>query len=56
MKLEVDAIGIYVRDMKKMVGFYREALGYTIEWDGGCFAGVRMPIRPRHNLSLLHKK
>lgn len=42
MKLEIGAIGIYVKDMKKMVGFYRDALGYAIEWDGGCFACVRM--------------
>lgn len=42
MKLEVGAIGIYVKDIKKMVEFYRNVMGYNIEWDGGCFVGVRM--------------
>jgi lactoylglutathione lyase len=42
MKLEIGAIGIYVKDIKKMVEFYRDAMGYDIEWDGGSFAGVRM--------------
>lgn len=40
MKLEVGAIGIYVKDIKKMVEFYRDAMGYDIEWDGGYFYGT----------------
>jgi lactoylglutathione lyase len=42
MKLEVGAIGIYVKNIKQMVEFYRDAMGFNIEWDGGCFAGVKM--------------
>lgn len=42
MKHEVGAIGIYVKDIKKMVEFYRDVMGFDIEWDGGCFAGARM--------------
>lgn len=42
MKLELGAIGIYVKDIKKMVEFYRDVMGFDIEWNGGCFAGARM--------------
>ncbi|MFZ5354869.1 MAG: VOC family protein [Bacillota bacterium] len=42
MKLEIGAIGIYVKDIEKMVEFYRDAMGCDIEWNGGSFAGVRM--------------
>lgn len=42
LKLEVGAIGIYIKDIKKMVEFYRDVMEYDIEWDGGMFAGVRM--------------
>jgi lactoylglutathione lyase len=42
MKLEFGAIGIYVNDIKKMVEFYRDVIGFDIEWDGGCFAGAKM--------------
>jgi lactoylglutathione lyase len=42
MKLEVGAIGIYVKDMKQIVEFYRDAMGFNIDWDGGSFAGVKM--------------
>lgn len=42
MKLEFGAMGIYVNDLEKMVKFYRDIIGFGIEWDGGCFAGAKM--------------
>jgi lactoylglutathione lyase len=29
-----DMVGIFVKDMHTMVSFYREVLGFDIEWDG----------------------
>lgn len=42
MKLEFEALGICVKDIKNMVEFYRDVMGFEIQWDGGCFAGARM--------------
>lgn len=42
MKHEVGAIGISVKNIKQMVEFYRNVMGFDISWDGGGFAGVRM--------------
>lgn len=42
MDLQINALGIAVRDMGTMVNFYREALGFPLDWDGGGFAGARL--------------
>lgn len=34
MGIRFDAIGIFVRDLRKMVDFYRDVLGVDIDWDG----------------------
>jgi lactoylglutathione lyase len=34
MGIKFDAIGIFVADLKKMVGFYRDVLKVDIEWNG----------------------
>ena len=34
MGLKFDAIGIFVKDLKTMVEFYRDILGVDIDWDG----------------------
>ena len=37
--LKFAAIGLFVTDMKVMVGFYRDIMGIDIDWDGkGVFA------------------
>lgn len=33
--MRLDGVGIFVSDMKKMVTFYREVLGFEIEWEEG---------------------
>ena len=38
MKLNLGAIGLYVKNIEVMVRFYRDVIGFEIEWDGGCFA------------------
>ncbi len=32
--MRLDGIGIFVNDMKTMVEFYKNILGFEIEWDG----------------------
>lgn len=32
--MKLDGIGIFVSDMKTMVEFYKNILGFEIEWDG----------------------
>jgi len=32
--MRLDGIGIFVKDMKTMVEFYKSILGFEIEWDG----------------------
>jgi lactoylglutathione lyase len=34
MGARFDMIGIFVNDLPKMVGFYRDILGVDIDWDG----------------------
>jgi catechol 2,3-dioxygenase-like lactoylglutathione lyase family enzyme len=34
MPTKIDMIGIFVDDLPQMVAFYRDALGFEIEWDG----------------------
>jgi lactoylglutathione lyase len=41
MKHTINAIGFAVKDMKVMVEFYRDVIGFEFEWDGGGFANAR---------------
>jgi lactoylglutathione lyase len=34
MGTRLDMIGIFVNDLTKMVEFYRDVLGFEIDWDG----------------------
>ncbi|MCL2461849.1 MAG: VOC family protein [Defluviitaleaceae bacterium] len=43
MNISLGAVGLFVSDMEKMIGFYRDAVGLPIEWDGGIFTGVTLP-------------
>lgn len=51
-KVRLNAVGLFVRDVKTMVEFYRDVVGFEVEWDGGPFAefnkdGVRFMLFPR---------
>ena len=51
-KVRIDAIGLFVEDLKAMVAFYRDVVGFEIHWDGGPLAefindGVRFMMFPR---------
>ncbi|MBN2147643.1 MAG: VOC family protein [Anaerolineales bacterium] len=54
-----DMIGIFVNDLHRMVAFYRDALGFEIEWDGnGPYAefkneGIRFSMYERAQLPSL---
>jgi lactoylglutathione lyase len=56
MGTRIDMIGIFVGDIRKMVAFYRDVLGFEIEWDGrGPYAefrndGVRFSMYERAQL------
>jgi lactoylglutathione lyase len=34
MSTQLDMIGIFVSDLRQMVMFYRDVLGFEIDWDG----------------------
>jgi catechol 2,3-dioxygenase-like lactoylglutathione lyase family enzyme len=59
MGARIDMIGIFVNDLAKMVAFYRDVLGFSIEWDGkGPYAefqheGVRFSMYERALLPAL---
>lgn len=59
MPTRIDMIGIFVDDLQRMVAFYRDVLGFEIEWDGqGPFAefrheGVRFAMHLRSSLPQL---
>jgi lactoylglutathione lyase len=59
MGTRIDMIGIFVGDIHKMVAFYRDVLGFEIDWDGeGPYAefkheGVRFSMYQRSELSQL---
>ena len=59
MGTRIDMIGIFVADIAAMVAFYRDALGFEIEWDGnGPYAefkheGVRFSMYSRQALPRL---
>lgn len=54
-----DMIGIFVRDLPGMVAFYRDVLGFEIDWDGkGPYAefkhaGIRFSMYERSQLPAL---
>ncbi len=56
MGIKLDAIGIFVKDLKVMIEFYRDVLGIDIDWDGnGPFAefkhdGIRLMMYERKEL------
>ena len=56
MGTRIDMIGIFVGDLPKMVAFYRDVLGFSIDWDGsGPYAefkheGVRFSMYERAQL------
>lgn len=59
MGTRIDMIGIFVADITAMVAFYRDVLGFEIEWDGaGPYAefkheGVRFSMYSRQELPSL---
>lgn len=56
MPTRIDMIGIFVNDLPRMVAFYRDVLGFAIDWDGeGPYAefkheGVRFSMYERAEL------
>ena len=59
MGTRLDMIGIFVNDIHQMVAFYRDTLGFSIDWDGkGPYAefqheGVRLSMYERNQLPSL---
>jgi len=56
MSVRIDMVGIFVNDLKRMVTFYRDVLGFETDWDGnGPYAefkndGVRFSMYERAQL------
>jgi len=56
MDTRLDMIGIFVKDLHQMVKFYRDVLGFSIDWDGnGPYAefkhnGIRFSMYERAQL------
>jgi lactoylglutathione lyase len=56
MNTQIDLIGIFVKDLHRMVAFYRDVLGFEMDWDGkGPYAefkheGVRFSMYERAQL------
>lgn len=56
---QLNMIGVFVNNIKQMVAFYRDVLGFEIDWDGsGPYAeftnkGVRFSMYERAQLSAL---
>jgi lactoylglutathione lyase len=56
MSTQLDMIGIFVKNLRQMVTFYRDVLGFEIEWDGkGPYAefnhkGIRFSMYERAQL------
>jgi predicted enzyme related to lactoylglutathione lyase len=56
MNTQLDMIGVFVKDLCQMVTFYRDVLGFEIEWDGkGPYAefkqkGIRFSMYERAQL------
>jgi lactoylglutathione lyase len=59
MKIKFDLIGLFVKDLKKMVHFYRDVIGIEIEWnEEGPYAefkheGIRFAMYERKELHSL---
>ena len=59
MSTRIDMIGIFVNDLHTMVAFYKDVLGFGIDWDGkGPYAefkheGVRFSMYERAQLPVL---
>jgi uncharacterized glyoxalase superfamily protein PhnB len=59
MGTRIDMIGIFVKDLKRMVMFYKDVLGFEISWDGnGPYAefkheGIRFSMYERDQLPSL---
>jgi len=57
MSTQLDMIGIFVKDLHQMVTFYRDVLGFEIDWDGkGPYAefkhkGIRFSMYERAQLA-----
>lgn len=41
MKHTINAIGFAVKDIRGMVEFYRDVMGFDLDWDGGIFAAAK---------------
>ena len=59
--VRIDAVGLFVNDVKTMVDFYRDVVGFEIDWDGGPFAefkndGVRFMLFPRRDFEQIVDK
>lgn len=56
MGVRLNAIGLFVNDLAKMISFYRDVIGIDIDWDGkGPFAefkheGIRLMMYERKEL------
>jgi lactoylglutathione lyase len=56
MGAQLDMLGIFVKDLQRMVAFYRDTLGFEIEWDDkGPYAefkhaGIRFSMYERAQL------
>ncbi len=59
MKVTFNMIGLFVKDLSKMVQFYKEVIGLEIDWDGnGPYAefqheGIRFSMYERRELPKL---
>jgi lactoylglutathione lyase len=58
MGAKIDAIGLFVKDLKNMVIFYRDVIGMEIEWNGEANAefqvdGVRFMMYGRKDFEAL---
>ena len=40
--MKLSSIAIMAKDMKTMVEFYRDVVGFPLEWDGSDFTGVKL--------------
>ena len=39
MEKKLAAVGLFVEDIKRMVEFYRDVIGFSTDWNGGPHAG-----------------
>ena len=59
MKLRFDMIGLFPKDMPRMVAFYRDLLGVEVDWDGKSpyaefkHEGIRFAMYARSELPAL---